>query len=335
MPKTALSLQAQALNLNAAADYLGNGAIETPDFESEITDVVRRGTYALQRFPAVPATGHPHRYFEQTAIATALAIDPRNIAATPSSPTRVERSAFIKAIAAQTNFGLFDKEVTEQQGRFAGVMAKDINDILVSVQKKSAQMIWAGSDTSLLTPTTAEYVGALNQITSQATIGLGASIIDGIKTQVAAMISDPTYDAIPTALYMNGTLADLIDQEAKAAHMNLKEVDVVAGVKVEGISTQAGVLPIISDPYMPKDGAGAYGFAAPGAGNSNYFCVIVCESMVERPVISGADHNPNPRLFQLGLVGNLSGQFVGLKFDSVIFKGPTYAHKVVAVVRPT
>lgn len=334
MPQ-ALKAEAQALSLTAAADYLGNGAIETPDFEAEITDVVRRSTYALQRFADLPATGHPHRYFEQTAIAAASAVDPRNISATPTGPVRQERAAFIKAIAAQTNFGLFDKEVTEQQGRFAAVQAKDINDILVSVQKKSAMMLWNGADTSMLTPTSVEYMGGLNQITNQLTIALGSSIIDGIKSKVAAMIADPNYDVIPTALYMNATLADLIDQEAKAAHINLKEVEVVAGVKVSGISTQAGVLPIISDPYIPKDGTGQFGFSAPGAGNSNYFCIILTEPMVERPVISGATHNPNPRLFQLGLIGNLSGQFVGLKFDTVIFKGPSYAHCTVAVVRPT
>ena len=332
---TVLQTQAKALNLQAAADYLGNGAIETPDFEAEITDVVRRGTYALQRFPDVPATGHPHRYFEQTAIAIAAAVDPRNIAATSSGPTRQERGAFIKAVAAQTNFGLFDKEVTEQQGRFAAVMAKDINDILVSVQKKSAQMIWNGSDTSMTIPTTPEYMGLLAQITQQATIALGSSIIDGIKTLVATMISNVNYDIMPSALYMNAILADLIDQEAKAAHLNLKEVDVVAGIKVTALSTQAGLLPIIQDPYIPADATGQFGFAAPGVGNSNYFCVVVMESMIERPVISGSSHNPNPRLFQLGLIGNLSGQFVGLKFDTVIAKGPSYAHAVVAVVRPT
>ncbi len=330
-----LSLDAQAITMDAAADYLGNGAIETPDFETEITDVVRRSTPALQRFVAVPATGHPHRYFEQILIAQAAAVDPRNIAATPSSPTRVERPAFIKAIAAQTNFGLFDKEVTEQQGRFTSVIAKDISDILTAVQIKSAKMIWNGSDTSMTMPTTVEYMGAFAQVTNQATIGLGASIIDAFKTQIAAMVANPNFTVMPTAIYMSPVLADFIDQEAKAAHINLKEVEVVAGVKVSAISTQAGVIPLIMDPYMPKTTDTSFGFAAPGAGNSNYCAMICTESMVERPVISGASHNPNPRLFQLGLIGNLSGQYVGLKFDTVIFKGPTYAHVAVAVVRPT
>lgn len=330
-----LTPEAQAVDLSAAADYLGNGAIETPDFETEILDVVRRSTFALQRFPAVPATGHPHRYFEQISIAQATSIDPRNISATPSSPQRVERALFIKGIAAQTNFGLFDKEVTEQQGRFTNVIAKDIMDILTAVQIKSAKMVWTGNDTSLMAPTTTEYMGLLSQITSQATIALGASIIDGLKTQIAGMIADPNFDVLPTAIYLSPLLADLIDQEAKASKLVLNEVEIVAGVKVSALMTQAGVIPLVMDPYIPKDAVGAYGFAAPGSGNSNYFAIILVESMIERPVISGSSHNPNPRLFQLGLIGNLSGQFVGLKFDHIVAKGPSYAHRVIAVVRPT
>ena len=330
-----LSTTAQAVDLTAAADYLGNGAIETPDFETEITDVVRRSTFALQRFTGTPATGHPHRYFEQTAIAQGSAVDPRNIAATATGPTRQERPAFIKAIAAQTNFGLFDKEVTEQQGRFTNIIAKDINDILTAVQVKSAKMIWNGVDTSMTVPTSNEYMGAFAQVTNQLQIGLGASIIDGLKTAIANMITNQQFDVMPTAIFLSAALGDLIDQEAKAAHINLKEVEVVAGIKVTALSTQAGIIPLVPDAYMPKTTDTSFGFAAPGAGNSNYCAMICMESMVERPVISGANHNPNPRLFQLGLIGNLSGQFIGLKFDTVIFKGPTYAHIAVAVTRPT
>lgn len=330
-----LTTQGQPVDLSAAADFLGNGAIEINDYESEITDLVRRSTFALQRFPAMPATGHPHRYFEQTVIATADAVDPRVPTATPSSPTRLERPAFIKAIVAQTNFTLFDREVTVQQGRFSNVIAKDINDILVAVQIKSAKMVWVGTDTSMSTPTTLEYMGALRQITAQATIALGASIIDGLKTQVAAMVADTTYSVMPTAIYLSPLLADLIDREARTSALLLPQVEVVAGVKVTGLSTQAGIIPLVSDPYIPKTAGTEFGFTTPGAGNSNYFAVIVSDDMVERPVISGEAHNPNPRLFQLGLVGGLSGQYVGLKFDTVIFKGPSYAHKAVAVVRAT
>ena len=56
-------------DISAAADFLGNGAIEVNRYESELVDLVRRHAIFLQRVDRKPATGHPHRYFEQLAIA--------------------------------------------------------------------------------------------------------------------------------------------------------------------------------------------------------------------------------------------------------------------------
>lgn len=328
--------RAQNLSLSAAADYLGTGAIEVPIFEKEIVDVVRRTSVSLQRFPQVPATGHPHRYFEQTAIATGASVDPRNLSATATGPTRVERPAFIKATTAQSNLSLFDKDVTEQQGQFASVVAKDVDDIISAVEIQRANMVWAGTDTSMSAPTTLQWMGGLSQITQQFTVTPGSSIIDGLKTAVANMVSSSNYVVRPTAIYLNPLLADYIDQEAKASRITLDEVEVVAGVTVAAISTQVGKLPLIGDPFMPTTAAStaAYGFSATPTGNKGYYAAIVMESEIEIPVISGSAYNPNPRLFQLGLVGNLAGQFVAVKFDTLIFKGASYAHAVVQVQRP-
>lgn len=320
--------------LSAAADFLGTGAIEVPEFESEILDVVRRTSVALNRFPQMPATGHPHRYFEQTAVSLGAFTDPRAIAPTPTGPTRVERPAFIKAITNQSNLSLFDKEVTEQQGRFASVVAKDINDIITGVELVRAKAVWEGSDTSMTVPTTNEYMGALRQITKNATIAPGASIIDGIKAIVADLMANQTFMVKPTGCYINPVLGDYIDREAKATNLTMQQVNVHAGVTVNGINTQAGVLPLIPDAWMPTAAGAAFGYGAPPAGNKNYFAVITMESLIEMPYISGATQNPNPRLFTLGLTSNLSGQHVALKFDCIIFKGPSYAHCVVLVQRP-
>lgn len=321
------------IELSAAADFIGTGAIEVPEFEAEIVDVVRRTSVALNRFPSIPATGHPHRYFEQVDIARGAFTDPRNIVPGVAAPSRVERPAFIKAVTNQSNLSLFDKEVTEQQGRFASVVAKDIDDIISGIEVIRAAAIWNGSDTSMTVPTTTQYMGALRQITLQATIALGASIIDGIKAVVATMIANQTFVVRPSAIYLNPILADYIDREAKAARIVLTPVDVMAGVSVESITTVAGKLPLISDPWIPNDGAAQFGFANP-APNKNYYAAIMMENMVELPYISGATQNPLPRLFQLGLIGNLAGQYVGIKFDTIVVKGPSYAHAVVAVVRP-
>lgn len=327
-------MQAQFMSLSAAADFTGPGAIEVPVFEREITDLVRRTSVTMQRLPQVPATGHPHRYFEQTAIASAAFQDPRALNPSTSGPTRAERSVMIKAIAAQTNLSLFDVEVTKQQGQFAQLEAKDIMDIASGIVVTSAQALWNGDDTSLTSPTTQSYVGLLTQITQQSVIAPGASIIDGIKAEVAAMVANPTYVNKPSAIYINPILGDLIDREAKAANITLGTVEVVAGVKVRSIMTQAGELPLISESYLPAATGAAYGFSAPPSGNKNYFAVILQEDMIERPYVSGGDQNPNPRIFQLGLVNDLAGKHVGVLFDAVVAKGASYAHAVVAVQRP-
>lgn len=321
------------VDLSAAADFIGTGAIEVPEFETEILDVVRRTSVALNRFPTMPATGHPHRYFEQTDIARGAFTDPRVIAPTPAGPVRQERPAFIKAITNQSNLSLFDKEVTEQQGRFASVVAKDIDDIISGIEVIRAAAIWNGNDTSMTVPTTTQYMGILNQITLQATIAMGASIIDGLKAQVASMIANQTFVVRPSAIFLNPVLGDYIDREAKAAKIELQSMNVMAGVSVESIVTQAGRLPLIPDPWIPTSTGAAFGFSSPTP-NKNYYAVIMMESLVEIPYISGAAANPLPRLFQLGLLGNLAGQYVGIKFDTIVVKGPSYAHAVVAVTRP-
>ena len=55
-------MKAQFLDLNAAADYLGPGAIEIERYQTEITDLVRRRGVFGQRIKQVPATGHPSRF---------------------------------------------------------------------------------------------------------------------------------------------------------------------------------------------------------------------------------------------------------------------------------
>lgn len=329
-----MSYQGKFLDLAAAADFLGNGAIEVNRYEDEIFDIVRRNSIALQRFDKKPATGHPHRYFEQTAIATATFTDPRSIVPSPSGPTRVERAAFIKALTAQTNLSLFDVDVTRMQGQFASVEAKDIEDITNAILVAEGAAIWNGNDTSLSSPTTTQYMGLLNQIPAgTVAVGQGASIIDGIKAQVAVMAANTTYVVRPTAIYLNPVLGDYIDREAKASKIDLKEM-VVAGVTVNAIETQAGRLPLIADPYIPTTTDTSFGYAAPGAGFKNYFAVITTEKDIEMPYVHGGDGNPNPRVFQLGLLAGLQGQYVAVHFNTVIAKAASYAHAVVLVVRP-
>lgn len=312
--------KAQFLDLNAAADFLGPGAIEVNMYQSEIFDLVRRRGILGQRIKSVPATGHPSRYFEQTAIVTGGFQDPRNLTPTPGAPTRVERPVFLKAIVAQINYSQFDLEVTQQQKQFDYLEAKDLEDTVNGTMLTHDKGLWNGNDTSMSAPTTLQYMGILTQVTQTATIAAGASIIDGLKAQVAAMVANVTFEVMPSAIYVNPILGDLIDREAKALQVYFDKVEVVPGVKVKALMTQAGLIPLITDPLLPSSTVGAF---------TSYPAVIVSESDVEYHYLT----NAMPRVFQLGLLGNLALQKVVVKYGAPVAKGPSYAHAVVSVLR--
>src|SRR3954454_11666152 len=150
-------MQTQSMDLAAAADFLGPGAVEINRYQSEITDIVRRRGIFGQRIKQVPATGHPSRFFEQTAINSPSAanafVDPRAIVATVGTPTRVERSVPLKAMVSQINYNLFDVEVGAQQSQFAYLQAKDLADAVDGLMRTHDVALWNGADTSLTAPT--------------------------------------------------------------------------------------------------------------------------------------------------------------------------------------
>lgn len=330
MRKVVSKSGAQAIgDISAAADFMGPGAIEVNRYQTEIFDLVRRRFVFGQRISQVPATGHPSRYFEQVAIGSANTTDPRVIAATASQPQRVERPVMLKAIVAQINYSIFDVEVNAQQGQFAYLEAKDLTDQTDAVLKLHDQMLWNGNDTDLVNVATTQYFGVSGQIQSAAdlngfahirTISSTGSLVDGVKTQVATMAARTDYETKPSALYLNPLFGDLFDQEAKTLQLYYNEVEVIPGVIVKAIPTQIGLIPLIPDPAISNLASGA---------QTQYTGFVISEEFVEYHWLT----SPVPRVFQLGLVGNLAAQFVILKFGAVVAKGPGYAHSIVRTTR--
>lgn len=323
-------MKAQFLDLLAAADFLGPGAIEVNRYQNEITDIVRRRGAFGQRIKQVPATGHPSRFFEQTAIPAVAAaqafVDPRNIVATVASPTRVERSLPLKALVSQINYNLFDVEVGAQQSQFAYVQAKDLADAVEGLLRTHDVALWNGNDTSLSAPTTTQYYGAAAQIAdggNVATVETSESIVDGLKETVAQMVASSSYEVRPTAIYANPVLLDLIDREMKSQfNVVLSTTEIAGGVRVKALSTQAGELPLIPEWSISYTGT-------PGSGSAVLPAYIVSEDMIEYHWLTDA----NPRVFQLGLSGSLASQMVVVKFGAVVVKGANYAHYKVNVER--
>ena len=251
--------------------------------------------------------------------------DPRTLNYSAGGPTRQERVLYIKAMVNGSNFGLFDVQVTQQQGQFAYVEAKDIDDIINGIQVVRCQSIWQGS---LIPPTprpsTIQYFWPAQP--GQPAVRpspLAPRIIDGLKAQVAKMVANTSFMVRPTAIWVNPIVGDLIDREAKAQQITMNTVEVVGGVKVKALSTQAGELPILSDPSMPSTSlrlsGGAYGFSAAPAGPTRTISALHPHREPHLPRPLHRRRQPRQRrhpakLFQLGLVGDLQKKFVAVLF---------------------
>jgi hypothetical protein len=316
-------------DIHAAADYIGPGTVEVPLYQTEIFDICRRANPFGQRIKQVPATGHPSRFFEETAIptpGTAGFVDPRAIAPTVVTPTRVERSVPLKAIVSQINYNLFDIELGNQQQQFAYLQAKDLVDTVSGVMKVHDVALWNGSDTSLSSPATTQYMGAIAQIVAggqTTTIGTSESIVNGIKTAVAQMVASSSYSVRPTAIYANPVLLDLIDQEMKSEfNVVLNTEGITGGVRVKMLATQAGDLPLIPDWSISYTGT-------PGSGSAILPAYIVTEDLIEYHWLG----DPAPRIFQLGLPNTMTYEYVAVKFGAMVVKGASYAHYQVLVTR--
>lgn len=322
-------MNANFTDIHAAADFIGPGAIEVPLYQTEIFDICRRSSPFGQRIKQVPATGHPSRFFEETALptpGTAGFVNPRAIVAPVVSPTRVERSVPLKAIVSQINYNLFDIELGNQQQQFAYLQAKDLVDTVSGIMVTHDVALWNGNDTSLSTPTTTQYMGVAAQIAgggNTTTVTTSMKIVDTLKTTVANMVASNGYYVRPTAIYANPVLLDLIDQEMKSEYNVVLNTDqITGGFRVKMLSTQAGDLPLIPDWSLAYTGT-------PGTGNAVLPAYIVTEDLIEYHWLG----DPTPRIFQLGLPNSLTYQYVAVKFGAPVVKGASYAHYQVLVDR--
>jgi hypothetical protein len=186
--------------------------------------------------------------------------------------------------------------------------------------------LWNGNDTSLSTPTTAQYYGAAGQIAAGGnveTVATDESIVDALKSTIAKMVANSSFEVRPTAIYANPVLLDLIDREMKDAYnVVLSTQQIQGGLTVKTLSTQAGELPLIPEWALGYTGT-------PGSGSAVLPAYIVSEDMVEYHWLT----DPNPRVFQLGTPGSLASQHVVVKFGGVVVKGASYAHYKVNVDR--
>lgn len=325
----------QFVNLYAAADTMSNGAIIVPEFQTEIVDLVRRSGALGQRIQYVPATGSPSRFFEQSDIVDGTFVAPNSINPTgiDLSSKRTEKAVQIKAIQNQIGYNLFDMETVAQQGVFTQLKAKDMADMVKGILRARDKALWVGADTvngNTIGNNGVQFVGVLAQVSNTSIIINTASIVDGLRTQVAQLVNDSTVAARPTAIYINPLALNALEQEFKNSPGAVRYIQssieaAHAGMNVTGLVTVAGTLPLIPEPFLTMNASvGSTPVAAAPNGQNNYPFAIVTEDLVEFHYVG----EKLPRVFQLGTLADLKEQYVGVMFGAPAVKYAAKAHAV-------
>lgn len=321
------------VNAGAVADYNNSHYIELPKFQEGMLDLVDRRVTILNRIKALPATGHPTRYWEQTKIAkNAKFINPRTgtngnygVDTLNEDYGRVEKSAMLKALTSEIKFTMFDSELVKQQGIMEELLNKDMQDMIVDLRRTQNNAIWNGASTDLNSNDSAEYVGLKTQIKKERQVAKPVKlnealtpdmqyVADEIISQIALQESDLDFDAYPTALYANPQTIDyIIKSEAKRENRQICSADereeLGVGFKVFTIRTSQGDLPLIADPFIKlEDGT---------AGKKKHVVYALNENLIERHYLT----TPEPRIFKMGLNKSLVDDYVAVQYDTVIAKG--------------
>ena len=321
-----------------AIDYQGPGALLTPKYQQEILDLTRKRGVLGRRINYIPATGQPSRYVELQPVTGGQYANPRDMTGvTPTVPQYTEHALWIRAITGRINYSLFDIQANKQFGNWKNLQARHLMEMMEAVLKTEDKALWIGeNNASGSSPYENLHVidGIITQLTTAGAVDnvdQGTLIHRAIKTTVAEIMAQENYDVVPTAVYMNPLVLDMLENEQEDADnfrriLSETETEIVPGVKVRSIQTAAGSLPVITDPLLEaKDGDTGTG----GTATKDYPVVILTEPLVEYHWVG----SPNLQLFLLGREEGLASNYQACKFGAPIVKGAAVAHKLLWVNR--
>lgn len=306
----------QWIDVNAAADFVGPGAIWLEEYQSEWADIIGRTTLMNQRMKQVRATGQPSRYFENLRLAGNAAFSDPQTLAYPGQvgPSRGENTVALKALVDSLNFGLFNTEVTKQQGQFSNLQGADMEGFLQNfmLTHDSALMIGTATNPQDLPSVQLQYCGIVTQIlrpTADPNCAAGANVADFLRLHISRMAGmAPKVNVRPTGIELHPeTLHKLETQERKQQRI-VNTTDWKPGITVKMLPTILGDIPLFPNPYLPQ--------ATIGAANDAFEALIVTDNDLEYHWLT----TPEPRVFQLGTVNDLAQKFVVVKFGAPIVK---------------
>lgn len=313
------------------ADINSGHALVMPEMDPIIHDIVSRDTIMRSRIQTKPEGIETFRWVEYDQMARNAAFsDPRNINPTETNqPVRKEHSAKLKCITSRITYGLYDSILT-RNGTFPQVLEDDMRNALADCLGVSNSAIINGNDTSYEVPTTPSYMGLMTAVTQTATFNTVDLIYQQIRAQVAHMANKKfgTKKAFPTIIYMNPETLDLVENEVDNKQNNIKvyDVEVVAGTKVPGIMTAAGILPIVADPEIPLNAN------ATDPSKKDHKILLLNENYIVRHYLTdGQVSYGDPVVFELGRTANLATDYVIFMSDNVVAEYGDVAHCIATL----
>lgn len=291
----------------------GEGFIVHDAYERTIFDDLRRkfpmwGSGAYENHPANSdfTTG-----FLQSAIGAARAVDKNTLTFSATTETRSARTPIeIKAITSDRNFGMYKRSLYSQMGSLYGdLTAKDIKDIYTAMIAEWQRQFYAGDATG----SPLEFDGLKKLLATGPTISAGVSIIKTIQAKVVTMMNSTTKMVMPTHILANPVTAYQITQEQQKMKIGADWVAApnstfVQGVPARTLDTQAGVLPIISDPFNP---------VISGTTNVYSLFIVSADKLRWEYVEPLGQAGPEPKVFEFPMTTILDTPYKSIMFGAL------------------
>lgn len=316
------------LNELHAATYFGPGALLIDEYDPIILDDIRRESILWNRIDKRLAPGETTNGFDQTGISTGRAAPRRNLSFSATYATRVARTPkTIKAIVADTQFGIFDRSVYQQQGRrFGNLEAKDVADLGTACIRKWAVLAYTGAAGS----NDDEFDGLRTLVPTGDTIADDQSIVAGICDALIGMTNSTSVVTRPTAIYTNAKVIQMINMELLKVGDKLLYAPIKVGDSVfdtAQLATPVGFMPLIADPWNSVV-----------AGTPNVYPTFIMDESklswqyVEVLGAAGAD----PRTFEIAMTNALEVQYKTVMFGAMeILGASTHVKRVNIEERST
>ncbi len=157
----------------------------------------------------------------------------------------------VKAIGGVIKFGHYARSLYDQQGKpYGDIAARRTQKLLQNVLRNLERALFIGDATR----NPLEFNGIEAQMSAQnrfhASVINGDSVVQKLRAIVRLAVNDPYIMRKIDFIYCSGLALELIEEEVqqRLEYHNLDSIR--PGLRVPGIITQAGVVPILPTPYI-------------------------------------------------------------------------------------